>query len=99
MKTEMPRTISVGIESEEPYIGWNNNFVGKNIQYINTDTLVKELKAMKQGDYAENAYWLFDVSVKGLGPWKGMPQSERDAFKEEINATIDAAIRKVKGEK
>jgi len=34
-------------------------------------------------DRAEEAYWRFDARRKGLGPWKWMPQSERDAFKAE----------------
>jgi len=29
----------------------------------------------------EGAYWDFDARRKGYGDWKGMPQSERDAFK------------------
>lgn len=40
-----------------------------------------------QPDPAELAYWNFDARRKGLGPWKGMPMSERDAFKAEYRAT------------
>lgn len=29
----------------------------------------------------EEAYWRFDARRSGSGPWKGMPMSERDAFK------------------
>lgn len=32
-------------------------------------------------DMAELAYWEFDARRAGMGKWKGMPQSERDAFK------------------
>ena len=29
----------------------------------------------------EAAFWEFDARRKGYSDWKGMPQSERDAFK------------------
>lgn len=32
-------------------------------------------------DMAELAYWEFDARRAGMGKWKGIPQSERDAFK------------------
>lgn len=32
-------------------------------------------------DMLEAAYWEFDARRKGYSQWKGMPQSERDAFK------------------
>ena len=39
-------------------------------------------------DRAEEAYWRFDARRNGLGPWKGMPQSERDAFKAEYRKAL-----------
>ena len=30
---------------------------------------------------SESMYWEFDARKKGYGKWKGIPQSERDAFK------------------
>lgn len=43
-------------------------------------------------DMAEAAYWEFDARRKGDGKWKGMPQSERDAFK----AVARGLIRRTK---
>ena len=40
----------------------------------------------EQEDVLETAYWLFDARRKGYGEWKGMPQSERDAFKAQYRA-------------
>ena len=37
-------------------------------------------------DAAEESFWRFDARRKGYSQWKGMPQSERDAFKAEIAA-------------
>lgn len=34
-----------------------------------------------EDDPLEVAFWEFDARRKGYGPWKGSPQSERDAFK------------------
>lgn len=34
-------------------------------------------------DACEKAYWQFDARKKGYAEWEGMPQSERDAFKQE----------------
>lgn len=38
------------------------------------------------GEPAESAYWRFDARRKGLAEWKGMPMSERDAFKAEYRS-------------
>lgn len=35
-------------------------------------------------DFAEEAYWRFDARRKGYSEWKGHPQSEREAFKDEL---------------
>ena len=32
----------------------------------------------------ESAYWKFDAAHKGLGKYKGHPQSERDAYKTSV---------------
>lgn len=39
-------------------------------------------------DPAELSYWNFDARKRGLGPWKGAPMSERDAFKAELRAAL-----------
>lgn len=42
-------------------------------------------------DAAEAAYWRFDARRNGLGEWKGMPMSERDAFKAEYRNAMRTA--------
>ena len=39
-------------------------------------------------DPAEAAYWRFDARRKGYAEWKGLPMSERDAFKAEMRRII-----------
>ncbi len=41
-------------------------------------------------DQLEQAFWEFDASRKGDGPYKGMRQSERDSFKGAVRALIEA---------
>ena len=36
---------------------------------------------VREDDPAEAAYWEFDARRSGNGQWRGMPMSERDAFK------------------
>lgn len=45
---------------------------------------------IKSDDPAEAAYWEFDARRSGYNQWKGMPMSERDAFK--------AVVRKLAAE-
>lgn len=40
----------------------------------------------------EVAYWRFDARRKGYEDWKGHPQSERDAFKQELAEAVNAAV-------
>jgi|GEM_PF-4718610 len=37
---------------------------------------------------AESAYWNFDARIGGIGPFKGVPQSTRDAFKAEYRKAV-----------
>ena len=46
-------------------------------------------------DVAEESYWRFDARRKGYGEWKETPQSERDAFKAELQAALAAEREKV----
>ncbi|MDR6804264.1 hypothetical protein J2Y45_001533 [Dyadobacter sp. BE34] len=39
-------------------------------------------------DALEKAYWDFDSTRAGTGPWKGRPKSERDAFKGIVRAAL-----------
>ena len=39
-------------------------------------------------DKLEAAYWQFDSRRRGLTEWKGLPQSERDAFKNEVRTFL-----------
>lgn len=44
----------------------------------------------------ERAYWEFDARRSGYGQWKGIPQSERDAFKQVVrNLLLSTTIRTV----
>lgn len=49
-------------------------------------------------DRAEVAYWRFDARRKGYGPWKGRPESERDAFKAEYRLAMAGVIPKPEAE-
>ncbi len=49
-------------------------------------------------DPAETAYWNFDARKKGYAQWKGVPQTERDAFKAEYRAALDHSASAAKGE-
>jgi hypothetical protein len=44
-------------------------------------------------DAIEAAYWEFDARKRGDGKWKGLPHSERDAFKWAVRAL--AAVKGV----
>ena len=55
---------------------------------IKSDITCKRCLKLLGIDAAEIAYWNFDARRKGLGEWKGQPQSERDAFKAEFNNAV-----------
>jgi len=42
----------------------------------------------KLNELAEAAYWNFDARIGGIGPYKGLPQSTRDAFKDEYRKAV-----------
>jgi len=46
------------------------------------------MESENEADIAEQMYWDFDARRKGDGPYKGRPQSERDAFKQVVNNLI-----------
>lgn len=59
--------------------------------------LLRQIAALGDGerlteDAAEQAYWQFDARRKGLSEWRGMPMSERDAFKAEFRKAAAATL-------
>ena len=47
---------------------------------------------MTTDEIIEAAFWDFDARRKGDGPYKHMPQSERDAFKLALRQAIDKLV-------
>ena len=53
---------------------------------------LQKSKDMTTDDIIEAAYWDFDARTSGYGPYKHIPQSERDAFKSVLRGTIDKLV-------
>lgn len=51
---------------------------------VTTEAAPSAADANAQNYEIENSYWRFDAKRKGLARWRGMPMSERDAFKSEM---------------
>ena len=47
---------------------------------------------MTTDDIIEAAFWEFDARRKGDGPYRHIPQSERDAFKSALREAIDKLV-------
>lgn len=59
---------------------------GKHVPYA--DLFAQASPVTQDDDPAETAYWRFDARKKGYAEWKGIPQTERDAFKAEFRASV-----------
>lgn len=79
--------------SHTPGNGWEPVVLasmGKSENCAPSESEFVQYQQSKVEEAIEAAYWNFDARRAGIGHWKGCPQSERDAFKQELRRTVSA---------